>query len=163
MSREIVQSVLDKYPNLLVIESDRLQERRVQFIPHIVTALNLIGKTSKWGYLIKTGGKVQDDIVVDKVTLHHYDCMTGVEEGKDKYRIKAVWVNHGIIPGKWKWGKIGEHTVPPLPEDEYPEDPPVDPPDEPNPNPDLEARIANLENDVERILSLLNRMGDVFR
>lgn len=155
MSRQIVQSVLDKYSHALIIEKDRLAERRVQFIPHIIRALG----NPKWGYLIKTGGKVQDDIVVDKTTMHHYDVLSAVDED-GKYKITSVWKDQGIVPGKWKWGAVGEYLVAPLPNQEVEPDPipNPDPIPEPNPNLDLEGKINRILNQQEEILFLLKRV-----
>lgn len=150
MSSQVVQLVLDKYSMFTLIEKDRLAERRVQFIPHIIEALH----NPKWGYLIKTGGKVQDDIVVDKTTMHHYDCLTAVDEG-GKYRIKAVWKDQGIVPDKWKWGAIGAYEVKPFIEDQYPDFPDDNPEDNPI---EISEKLDRIMTDIGRILRLLEKV-----
>lgn len=148
MSSAIVRSVLDKYPNLLTIPKDQLQARRQQFIPHIIDALN----NPKWGYLIKSGGKVQDDIVVDKTNMHHFDCLSAVDDASvpsGHYRITAAWKDQGVVPSQWKWGSINDYTVPPLPITDEPDIP--DNPDVPNPP------SNGLEAKVDTILSILNK------
>lgn len=163
--RDTIQKVLDKYPSLTLIEKDRLQERRQQFVPHIIYALN----NTKWGYLIKTGGKVQDDIVVDKNTMHHYDCMTAIDNEKDSsipegfYRIRGMWKDQGPVPSKWKWGSVDDYTIPDLPiVDNIPDpEPPVDEPGEPNPVPTtVEERVSRLELELKRLNVMLNTITE---
>lgn len=147
MSSQIVQSVLDRYSELTLVSDAELEHRRRQFLPYILRALN----NPDYGFLIKTGEKIQDDIICMR-NRQHLDCMTAVQES-GKWRIRAAWKNQGLIQDRWKFGELSQYESkiqPPLPINQEPEPVPV-----PTPG-DLEEKVNLCLTKLDQILDVLN-------
>ena len=139
MSRQLVQKVLDRFPNTLIVnsEEDLLLMRR-RYLPYILEELG-----PQFGFLIKSNEKIQDDVVCHK-NLTHFDCLSADELPNGKWKITAAWKNQGSIQARWKFGLLNNYRGTLVPLTTINEE-------EPKPT------TRTLEEKVDRILSILEK------